>query len=163
MLRRLLATSNDSIPLIARVVLGLVILPHALQKTLGLFGGYGLEGTLGFMTSQGIPLFFAVLAIVAETAGGLGLVLGLFGRIASFGVASVLIVAALLVHRNHFFMNWSGTQGGEGYEYHLLALTLAAIVLVRGSGRWSLDRLLLKASTAPRSLGAPLASAYSNR
>lgn len=43
MLRRLLATSNDAVPLIARLVLGLVILPHALQKTLGLFGGYGEE------------------------------------------------------------------------------------------------------------------------
>ena len=142
MLRRLLATTNDSIPLIARLVLGLVILPHGLQKTLGLFGGYGFEGTLGFMTSQGIPAALAVLAIAAEAAGALGLVLGLFGRVASLGVASVMIVAALMVHRGHFFMNWTGTQGGEGYEYHLLAIALAAIVLVRGSGRWSLDHLL---------------------
>lgn len=158
MFRRLLNTSNDVIPFIARVVLGLVILPHALQKTLGLFGGYGLDGTLGFMTSQGIPMFFAVLAIVAEATGALGLVLGLFGRVASFGVASVMIVAALVVHRSHFFMNWTGTQGGEGYEYHLLALTLAAIVIVRGSGRWSLDRLLLKGSTQQNPFGAALAS-----
>jgi putative oxidoreductase len=149
MLRRLLATTNDSVPLIARLVLGLVILPHGLQKTLGLFGGYGLEGTLGFMTSQGIPLALAVLAIAAEAAGALGLVLGLFGRVASFGVASVMAVAALMVHRSHFFMNWNGTQGGEGYEFHLLAIALAAIVMVRGSGRWSLDRLLAGAPSSP--------------
>ncbi|MES2305520.1 MAG: DoxX family protein [Gemmatimonadota bacterium] len=149
MFRRLLATTDDITPLIARVVLGLVILPHALQKTLGLFGGYGFDGTVGFMTSQGIPLAFAVLAIVAELAGSLGLVLGLIGRVASFGVASVMTVAALMVHRGHFFMNWTGTQGGEGFEFHLLALALASIVMVRGSGRWSLDRAISNV-TMPR-------------
>ena len=144
MFRRLIATTDDSIPLISRVVLGLVILPHGLQKALGLFGGYGFEGTVGYMTSTGIPYAFAVLAIVAEVAGSLGLILGLFGRVAAFGVASVMAVAALMVHRTHFFMNWTGTQGAEGFEFHLLALALASVVMIRGSGRFSLDRAIAK-------------------
>lgn len=151
MLRRLLQTTDDVVPTLARLVLGLVILPHGLQKTLGLFGGFGFEGTLGFMTGQmGIPALFAVLAIVAETAGALGLVLGLLGRVASFGVASVMVVAVAMVHKDHFFMNWNGTQAGEGFEYHLLALALAAIVMVRGSGRWSIDAAVGRALAHPR-------------
>lgn len=151
MLQRLLRTTDDVVPTLARLVLGLVILPHGLQKTLGLFGGFGFEGTLGFMTgTMGIPAVFAVLAIIAETAGALGLVLGLFGRVASFGIASVMAVAVAMVHKGHFFMNWNGTQAGEGFEYHLLALALATIVMVRGSGRWSFDAVLSRILAQPR-------------
>ena len=39
-------------------------------------------------------------------------------------------------------MNWSGNQRGEGFEYHLLALALALLIMVRGAGAWSLDRVL---------------------
>jgi NADPH:quinone reductase-like Zn-dependent oxidoreductase len=35
-------------------------------------------------------------------------------------------------------MNWFGQQQGEGYEYHLLVIGLAAALLVTGAGRWSI-------------------------
>ena len=38
-----------------------------------------------------------------------------------------------------FFMNWFGAQSGEGFEYHLLALGLSLVVLVKGGGKWALD------------------------
>lgn len=144
MLRRLLATTDDYAPTIARIALGAIILPHGLQKTAGLFGGYGFEGTMGFMTGQlGIPALLAVLAIAAESVGALALVAGLAGRVAALGVAGVMAVAAGMVHAgNGFFMNWNGDQKGEGFEYHLLAIALATIVVARGSGAWSLDRAL---------------------
>jgi putative oxidoreductase len=42
-----LLRTDDSLPLlIARLALGLVMLPHGLQKTIGLFGGYGFSGTM---------------------------------------------------------------------------------------------------------------------
>ena len=41
-------------------------------------------------------------------------------------------------------MNWSGTQQGEGFEYHLLALGLGLVVLIKGGGIWSVDKLLVK-------------------
>ena len=50
------ATEADSAATVARLALGLMILPHGLQKAFGLFGGYGFEGTMGFMTGTlGIP------------------------------------------------------------------------------------------------------------
>lgn len=44
--------------------------------------------------------------------------------------------------RNGFFMNWMGTQGKrEGFEFHLLAIALAVLIMFRGAGALSLDRL----------------------
>ena len=54
-----------------------------------------------------------------------------------------MIGAIFMVHlQNGFFMNWMGTQKGEGIEYHLLALAMAAALLLRGAGAFSLDRSL---------------------
>ncbi len=144
LLSRLLATKNDFAPLIARVALGLVILPHGLQKTLGWYGGGGFEGTMGFLSGQmGIPAVFAFLAIMAESVGALALILGLLGRVSALGVGITMATAALLVHvPNGFFMNWFGAQAGEGIEFFVLAIALALITIVKGSGALSLDRIL---------------------
>jgi len=143
---RLLATDRDWAPAIARVALGLVMLPHGAQKLLGWFGGHGFAGTMGFFTGTlGIPAPIAVLVILAESLGALALVLGLAGRVTAAGIAAVMVGAVGMAHLAHgFFMNWSGTAAGEGFEYHLLALALAAIVIVRGSGRYSIDGALTR-------------------
>src|SRR5947209_16363624 len=97
-----------------------------------------------FFTQQmGIPALFAVLAILAEFLGGLGLLIGLLSRVAAFGIAVNMAVAVFLVHGpNGLFMNWYGNQKGEGFEYHLLALAMAVLVIARGAGAWSVDRVL---------------------
>ena len=150
MFRSLIATTEDSAPTIARILLGLVMFPHGAQKALGWYGGAGMAGTMDYMTGVlHIPAVFAALAIAAEFLGSLGLIAGLLGRLAAFGIAVDLAVAMMLAHRpNGFFMNWTGQQKGEGYEYHLLAIGLAAIVIVKGSGAFSLDRLLWKRGAA---------------
>jgi len=140
----LVRTDADRGALIARVALGGVMLPHGAQKLLGWFGGYGFTGTMGFLTHDaGLPWIVALTVILAESFGALALVLGLFGRVGALGVSAVMIGAVATVHLpNGFFMNWFGNQKGEGFEYHLLALGLAAVVLVRGSGALSVDRVL---------------------
>ena len=131
-------------PMVARLALGLVMFPHGAQKALGWFGGYGFSGTMGFFTgSMHIPAVLAFLAIAAEFAGALGLIFGLFSRVAAFGIACNMVVAIATVHgANGFFMNWFGKQPGEGYEYHLLAIGLALVVMIQGAGAASLDRLI---------------------
>lgn len=128
--------------LVLRVILGIVILPHGLQKTLGLFGGYGFSATMGFFGSIGIPAPIAFLAILAESLGALALIFGFATRIAAFGIGTTIGVAALMMHRAHFFMNWSGTQGGEGFEYHLLVVGIAVALMIGGAGRASIDRAI---------------------
>ena len=136
MLKKLIATNDaDKTATLLRLTLGIVMFPHGAQKMLGWFGGNGFSGTMGFFTSQGIPAVFALLAILAEFAGSLGLVSGLLTRIAAFGIAMNMLVAILTVHlSNGFFMNWFGNQKGEGFEYHLLALGIAIAVIIRGAG-----------------------------
>ena len=130
--------------LIVRVVLGVIFFAHGAQKMLGWFGGYGFTGTMGFFTGMlHIPTLFAVLAIAAEFLGGLGLIFGLLTRVASFGIFCNMVVAVALVHgRFGFFMNWTGAQKGEGYEYHLILLAASAFLMIRGAGAASVDRLL---------------------
>jgi putative oxidoreductase len=144
MFGKLLSTQDDVAPLVMRVMLGVVFFPHGAQKVLGWFGGYGLDGTLNFFTeTMGIPLVFALLVIAAEFLGALGLIVGFMTRVAAFGVASVMAGAVFMVHLPHgFFMNWAGTQAGEGFEYHLLAIALAVALMIVGGGKASVDLLL---------------------
>jgi putative oxidoreductase len=149
-LHPLLRTRNDLTLTLARVALALVFLAHGSQKVFGWFGGLGFDGTLAmFQQTMGIPPALTVMAMAAEVLGGLGLLVGLLTRIAASGVLIVMIVApfanGLYVR---FFMNWTGRNPGEGFEYHMLAIALILSVLVHGAGAASLDRLLTRSEAA---------------
>jgi putative oxidoreductase len=143
-LHRALSTDHDRTLLAQRVALGLVMFPHGAQKLLGWFGGYGWSGTMAFFTdTMHLPAPLALLIIVAESLGAVGLILGAGTRLAALGVASVMLGAVATTHLGvGFFMNWSGAQHGEGFEYHLLALALALPLVVRGGGARSIDGVL---------------------
>jgi len=140
MLKKLMGTSNDVAFTILRLVLGVVFFAHGAQKMLGWFGGFGFHGTMGFFTHMGMPAAVGFLVICTEFFGGLGLIVGLLTRIAALGIGGEMIGAILMVHlQNGFFMNWMGTQKGEGFEYHLLAIAMAVVLVLRGAGAFSLD------------------------
>ena len=160
MIRKLIATDNDIATMILRLVLGVVFFAHGAQKMLGWFGGYGFSGTMGFFTGMmHIPAPFAFLAIAAEFFGGLGLIFGLLTRIAAFGIFCNMVVAVAMVHHNFgLFMNWTGAQKGEGYEFHLLALAMATFLMIRGAGAASVDRLLYSSLASSRRQASPQAA-----
>jgi putative oxidoreductase len=142
--RALVATRAGWSHTVLRLFLAVVIFPHGAQKLLGWFGGYGFEGTLGFMTGKlGIPAPLAVVAILTEFLAPLALAAGLLARPAAFGLGTIMVVAVATVHLpNGFFMNWSGAQAGEGFEYHLLVLGIALAIMIGGAGKTSIDRVL---------------------
>jgi putative oxidoreductase len=144
LVHRLLRTDDSAAQMVARVALGAIILPHGAQKLLGWFGGHGWSGTIGFLTGQiHLPAPLAALLIVTEFFGSIALILGLFGRVAALGITTILVGAIATVHApNGFWMNWTGKQAGEGFEYHLLAIALALVVMIGGSGKASIDRAL---------------------
>ena len=143
MLKKLMQTDADVGMLIVRLTLGIVMFPHGAQKLLGWFGGGGFAATLQGMTSMGLPAAVVLLVMIAEFFGALGLITGFLGRVSAFGILCVMVGAILTVHlHNGFFMNWMGNQKGEGFEYHLLAIGMALAVMVKGSGRLSIDRSL---------------------
>ena len=145
-MKTLFQTNDDWNNLILRLTLGLVILPHGAQKLLGLFGGHGFSGTMNFFTSQmGIPAVIAFLVIIGESFGALGLILGFLTRIGAVGISCIMLGAIVLVHNpNGFFMNWSGNQAGEGFEYHLLAIAISLPLILTGGGKFSVDGILAK-------------------
>jgi putative oxidoreductase len=139
-----MATNGDLAPFVIRLTLAIVMFPHGAQKVLGWFGGQGLTGTINAFTQYlHIPLVFVLLAIAAEFLGPIGLLFGLLTRVAAFGIGIEMIVAAYMNHvKNGFFMNWSGKQAGEGFEYHVLVVGICIALMIAGAGRWSVDRQL---------------------
>jgi putative oxidoreductase len=143
MIRKLFVTNNDIVPLVLRLTLGLVMFPHGAQKLLGWFGGGGFSATMQGMTSMGLPAVIVFLVIMAESFGALGLITGFLTRFSAFGIGLVMLGAILTAHAKvGFFMNWSGKQAGEGFEYHLLTIGIALALMIRGGGALSVDRLL---------------------
>ena len=140
----LLRTDDDFGLFVARIFLGVVMLPHGLQKLLGMFGGAGFSGTVDFFVGSGVPAAVAILIIIGESFGAIALIIGLLTRLAALGIAIIMLGAIFMVHLQHgFFMNWFGNQAGEGFEYHMLALGLSLVVLIKGAGKWSIDRALV--------------------
>lgn len=144
-----MATDDNLSSFIARVVVGAVIFAHGAQKLFGWFGGKGWSGTMHFFTEWGFPALLVALLILTESIGMLLLMVGFAGRFWATLLSVVMIVAVIKAnHYRWFFMNWYAERRGEGFEYHLLVLGLALIVMLAGSGRWSIDRWLMRRSGA---------------
>jgi putative oxidoreductase len=144
MIRKIVSTDDSVATASMRLILGVTFFAHGAQKLLGWFGGFGFQGTMGFFTQMmHIPAPLAFLAIAAEFFGGIGLIFGFLTRIAAFGIATNMIVAIAAIHYPFgFFMNWTGSQKGEGFEFHLLVLAITAFLIARGAGAFSVDRAL---------------------
>ena len=145
-MKKILATNENYTATIIRIVLGVVLFPHGAQKLLGWFGGYGFNGTMGFLTGAiGLPWILALLVILIEFFGAIALIFGFATRIVAVGIISLFTGIIFTAHLAHgFFINWSGQQQGEGYEYHLLIIGMAIALLVSGAGKWSIDYALQK-------------------
>ena len=158
-MKKILSTnSTNTTALIARLALGIVVFPHGAQKLLGWFGGYGFNGTMGFLTgSAGLPYIVALLVILIEFFGAIFLITGFATRIAALGIIGNFLGVVITSHiNNSFFMNWSSQANqGEGLEYFILLFGLATISLIAGGGRASIDSVIAKGSTVKRSSPKP--------
>ena len=130
-------TGLSTLPL--RVGAGVIFAAHGAQKLFGWLGGYGLEGTAGWMESIGLApgVLMAALAGGTEFFGGLLLIIGLLVRPAAFMLAATMLVAIFTVHlQNGLFMS------NNGYEFGLALLAISVGLVFSGAGRLSADRLL---------------------
>ncbi|OOV20488.1 DoxX family protein [Flavobacterium sp. LM4] len=145
-MKKILSTNTNNISaLLARLTLGIVVFPHGAQKLLGWYGGYGFEGTMGFLTEQaGLPYLIALLVILIEFFGALFLIFGFATRVAAFGILVNFIGVVITTHlHSGFFMNWySEPNKGEGLEYFVLLFGLTLIALISGGGKASIDGLI---------------------
>lgn len=141
MFKKSLSTNNNPAIAVVRVLAGIVLFPHGAQKLLGLFGGYGFTGTMGFLTgTMHLPYILALLVILIEFFGSLLLIAGFAVRYVAVAVIVIFLGMIFTVHlSNGFFMNWGGNQAGEGFEYHILFIAIALALLINGGGKWSVD------------------------
>jgi putative oxidoreductase len=139
--------SNPIASMMIRLPLGIIMMAHGSQQLLGLFGGLGLTGTLrNYEERMHIPPIFTLLAIIAEFAGGFGVLTGFLTRLSATGISTVMLVAIYKVHWwNGFFLNSQGIPGhGNGIEYPVALLGMALYLVVTGGGQWCLDRLVFR-------------------
>mgnify|MGYP000498028747 CR=1 FL=1 len=141
LVKNVLTTEAGFGALALRVPVGIIFAAHGAQKLFGWFGGYGLEGTGGWMESIGLApgVLMALLAGSAEFFGGLALVLGLLTRPAAFALSIAMLVAIFSVHFvNGLFMS------NNGYEFGLVLLAASVSLLFSGAGKASVDALIAK-------------------
>ena len=135
----LIQTNSGFDTLAPRLAAGVIFTAHGAQKLFGWFGGYGLEGTAGWMASIGLEpgYLLALLAGSAEFFGGLLLILGLLVRPSAIVLAITMLVAIVCVHLEHgLFMS------NNGYEFGLALLAISAGLAIRGAGSVSVDRVI---------------------
>lgn len=125
----------DYAALIARLTLGIIILPHGLQKTFGLFGGPGYSATMQFLGSQfSAPVGF--LVILGESLGALALIFGFLTRFCAASIGIIMLGAIVFVTgKNGFFLP-------SGYEFSMLAIGIALSLVVSGGGAFAVDSYL---------------------
>lgn len=130
--------------------LNAIALPAALLGRL-LLGGFflvaglgkfaGLEGTAGYIASQGLPMpgVLAFLTAALETLGGLALIVGWQVRLAALALAAFTLLASAIFHAY-----WAAPAEQAFVQQLLfnknLALTGGLLMFVAlGAGGWSLD------------------------
>jgi putative oxidoreductase len=150
MKNKIFTTSESWTLIVLRVILGLVVFPHGAQKLLGWFGGYGFSGSMSYFTDTlGLPWIIGFLVIILEFFGAIALIAGIATRIIAvlYMVIAIGIIFTSSIQYG-FFMNWFGTQGGEGYEYFLLWIGMAVALSLNGGGKYSIDKLLVKSKAS---------------
>ncbi|WP_088071259.1 DoxX family protein [Gottfriedia luciferensis] len=121
--------------LVLRLVLGIILVAHGVQKVFGWFGGYGIKGTGQWLESIGIKpgAFFAFITGAAEIVGGFFVAAGVYTTIGAWLIIIVMAVAVLKVHLKNGFWNSS-----NGFEFNLLILAASVGLLLTGPGSMTL-------------------------
>lgn len=139
-MNKFLRSSNDLTIALMRLILGIIFLGHGGQKAMGWFGGHGWNATMQVFTGMmHFQAFFAACAILAEFVGGILLIIGFLSRLAALAIAINMMVAILKVHLHNGLL---GGPQGAGFEYPLALLALCILIIMKGGGALSIDRLI---------------------
>lgn len=130
---------KDAGLLAMRLTTGGLLAGHGAQKLFGSFGGYGLEGTGGWLESLGLKpgKYWAAMAGLSEFGGGLLSALGLFEPLGPLGTIAAMSMATGKAHWGKPI--WA-TAGGA--ELPAVNMAVALAQMIDGPGRYSLDRAL---------------------
>jgi putative oxidoreductase len=153
--------ARDLAVLAARIGLAWIFIYHGAGTLFGAFGGAGIHAEAQFYGTVAHlhpATFFAVLGGIIECFGGLAVGVGILGRIAAAGLVGDMVVAALTVTIHNGIVS---NAAGSGYEINIALATLALVVAILGTGRFSLDaalRAMVMRSRPPGSVSAASAN-----
>lgn len=125
--------------LILRIVLGMSFFIHGLVKFTG-----GIENTVGWFDSIGIPGVLAYVVATVELVGGIALVIGLGSRVVA-ALLSLLMVGAIF--KAKLAGGFLGNGQSVGYELDLAFLAMAMFIAINGSKLFALDQVFLNGQT----------------
>lgn len=132
-------TSEDYVVAFLRVIAGIIIFPYGMQKLVGWYDGPGLRASLAQLAERKIPVVVAWLIVFGQSLGSIALIIGLVGRVAAAG-NFIIFTAAMITHiRDGWMMNWFNKKKGEGIEYFVMLLAILLVIILEGSGPWSVD------------------------
>ena len=115
---------------ILRLSLGAMWISHALLKLLV----FTMPGFEGFLASQGMPVILAWPVVLMELAGGIAIVLGFHGRIASLALLPVIVGATV----PHLPNGWVFSSNGGGWEYPVFIAAMSMVHVLLGDGAGAL-------------------------
>ncbi|MGP3690652.1 DoxX family protein [Streptomyces sp. IBSNAI002] len=124
--------------LILRLVTGLLVAGHGVQKVSFRLGGDGLAGGSEEFRRDGFRggRLTALAAGAGQIGSGLFLAAGLLTPAAAMAAAGVMTVAVTVKWRNGLWVQH------DGYEYPLFLVVVAAVLALTGPGQWSVDHAL---------------------
>jgi putative oxidoreductase len=125
--------------LMLRVILGISFFIHGLVKFQD-----GIENTVGWFDSIGLPGGLAYVVAIVELVGGIALVIGIGTRIVSV-LFSLLLIGAIF--KVKFAIGFLGDGQMAGYELDLAFLAMAVFLAINGSKMFGLDQLILNGPT----------------
>lgn len=125
------STYEETGTMLLRLALGTMWIAHALLK----WFVFSIDGFAAFLESQGLPSFMAWPVFLLELAGGIMILLGLYGRFVSAILLPILLVATW----THSANGWLHTSEGGGWEYPAFLAIASVVHVLLGDGRFSLS------------------------
>ena len=136
--------SRDIALLVGRIGLAWIFIYHGAGTLFGAFGRGGIHPQAVYFAHVAHlqpGTFFAVLGGIIECFGGAAVGLGIFGRLAAAGLVGDMVMAMITVTFSHGII---GDSSGSGYEINLALAALALVILLLGTGRFSVDAAVRK-------------------
>ncbi|MFF2502053.1 DoxX family protein [Streptomyces sp. NPDC058067] len=124
--------------LVLRLVTGLLVAGHGVQKVSFRLGGHGLAGGTEEFRHDGFRggRLTAVVAGASQIGAGLFLTAGLLTPLAAMAAMGVMTVAGTVKRPKGLWVQ------NDGYEYPMVLVVVSAALALTGPGRWSLDQVL---------------------
>lgn len=126
---------QNSFGLIARLLMAALFLPAGIGKL------SGFAGTVGYISSVGLPLpqAAAAIAVVIEIVGGLALIVGYRTRLVAVVLALFTLVASVFFHAY-----WAAPADQQMIAQLMFYKNIAVVggllaLAASGAGAWSID------------------------